>query len=298
MDFNFRQYDPQIGRFLSVDPLADYYGQDRYSPYAAMGNQPESTIDPNGLLQTNDNEMAENIRRYSEIANRPFSEELNRIFGSYSKVMDFYQAYDITESFKASMYKLHAGQVGGSSGSAAENVQNNESDKDVALTLGDKGYEKGTESYITDPIYDDKGRLTSYTDKETGERVDDLEPVTVFANMQSSGEGGEMEPETNDVNISDFTKTNIALGATNVVPSTIRMGTKVIENTANYTDDIARVAKITSKITKTFGYANIGITIVDGVTNGWKNHHKADLIIGVGQTLLLGAGPVGWGIGL
>jgi len=49
MDFGARQYDPQIGRFLSVDPLADYYGQDRYSPYAAMGNQPESMIDPNGL---------------------------------------------------------------------------------------------------------------------------------------------------------------------------------------------------------------------------------------------------------
>src|SRR5690606_36974140 len=49
MAFGARQYDPQIGRFLGVDPLADYYGQDRYSPYAAMGNQPESMVDPNGL---------------------------------------------------------------------------------------------------------------------------------------------------------------------------------------------------------------------------------------------------------
>lgn len=49
MDFGFRQYDPQIGRFLGVDPLADYYGQEHYSPYAAMGNQPESMIDLNGL---------------------------------------------------------------------------------------------------------------------------------------------------------------------------------------------------------------------------------------------------------
>lgn len=49
MDFNFRFYDPQIGRFLSPDPLGDYYGQDRFSPYAAMGNQPESMVDPDGL---------------------------------------------------------------------------------------------------------------------------------------------------------------------------------------------------------------------------------------------------------
>ncbi|MCH5686384.1 hypothetical protein LWM68_20245 [Niabella sp. W65] len=34
---------------MGVDPLADYYGQDRYSPYAAMGNQPESMVDPNGM---------------------------------------------------------------------------------------------------------------------------------------------------------------------------------------------------------------------------------------------------------
>jgi len=50
MDFNFRQYDPQTGRFLSVDPLAAAQGQELHSPYAAMGNQPEMMIDPNGLV--------------------------------------------------------------------------------------------------------------------------------------------------------------------------------------------------------------------------------------------------------
>src|SRR5690606_15246412 len=46
--FNFRQYDPQIARFLSVDPKAAAGGQEIYSSYAAMGNEPESMIDPNG----------------------------------------------------------------------------------------------------------------------------------------------------------------------------------------------------------------------------------------------------------
>src|SRR6218665_136030 len=49
MDFNARQYDPQIGRFLGVDLLADAGGQDMFSPYAAMGNIPQSMIDPEGL---------------------------------------------------------------------------------------------------------------------------------------------------------------------------------------------------------------------------------------------------------
>jgi len=50
MDFHARQYDPQIGRFLAIDPLADDGGQQVFSPYAAMGNAPESMVDPNGTL--------------------------------------------------------------------------------------------------------------------------------------------------------------------------------------------------------------------------------------------------------
>jgi len=52
MDFNARQYDPQIGRFLAVDPLADAEGQQVFSPYMAMGNAPESMVDPNGTFFT------------------------------------------------------------------------------------------------------------------------------------------------------------------------------------------------------------------------------------------------------
>jgi RHS repeat-associated protein len=52
MDFQARQYDPQLGRFLGVDPLADGGGQSKFSPYAAMGNMPESHIDPNGTIFT------------------------------------------------------------------------------------------------------------------------------------------------------------------------------------------------------------------------------------------------------
>ncbi|WP_317124965.1 RHS repeat-associated core domain-containing protein, partial [Taibaiella helva] len=53
MDFQARQYDPQIGRFLAVDPLADAGGQQVWSPYAAMGNAPESNVDPNGTVALN-----------------------------------------------------------------------------------------------------------------------------------------------------------------------------------------------------------------------------------------------------
>jgi RHS repeat-associated protein len=46
-DYGFRVYDPRIGKFLSVDPLAPDYPW--YTPYQFAGNMPISMIDRDGL---------------------------------------------------------------------------------------------------------------------------------------------------------------------------------------------------------------------------------------------------------
>ena len=83
---------------------------------------------------------------------------------------------------------------------------------------------------------------------------------------------------------------NIIVGSTGIVPSTIEMGTVLIKQRANYTDDIAKVAKISSRTATGLGVVSMVITTIDGATTqgGWKNHHTADLIIGGAQTFLLG----------
>jgi RHS repeat-associated protein len=43
----FRQYDPRLGRWLSLDPLARKYPET--SPYVAFNNNPIKFVDPNGL---------------------------------------------------------------------------------------------------------------------------------------------------------------------------------------------------------------------------------------------------------
>jgi RHS repeat-associated protein len=48
MDFHNRQYDPQLGRFLSIDPMAAATAM--MSPYVAMNNNPVSVTDPLGLI--------------------------------------------------------------------------------------------------------------------------------------------------------------------------------------------------------------------------------------------------------
>ena len=46
-DYSARYYESAIGRFTAVDPLAeDYYS---WSPYAYVGNNPISSIDPTGM---------------------------------------------------------------------------------------------------------------------------------------------------------------------------------------------------------------------------------------------------------
>jgi RHS repeat-associated protein len=47
LDYKMRIYDPRIGRFLSVDPIADDYPQ--LTPYQFASNQPIESIDMDGM---------------------------------------------------------------------------------------------------------------------------------------------------------------------------------------------------------------------------------------------------------
>ena len=49
-DFGARNYDPALGRWMNVDPLADKDEQVSWSPYCAFNNDPINKTDPDGQL--------------------------------------------------------------------------------------------------------------------------------------------------------------------------------------------------------------------------------------------------------
>lgn len=71
-DYNARNYDPSIGKFFNIDPLADEPTQIDKSPYAYVWNNPVKMIDPTGMQaemeepNISDDQRNSNLRRHRE----------------------------------------------------------------------------------------------------------------------------------------------------------------------------------------------------------------------------------------
>jgi RHS repeat-associated protein len=119
MDFHNRQYDPQLGRFLSIDPLAAFTSN--VSPYAAMDNNLVSMVDPLGLSPGDLNHMEANTTQLF----RPTNPYESVILSNKGRCDDL--SYAFNEAFfqgmdeHAESYNEEA--VGGDEGPTASTTQ-------------------------------------------------------------------------------------------------------------------------------------------------------------------------------
>ncbi len=94
LEYEARSYDPAIGRWTSVDPLADKYY--KFSPYVYVGNSPTIAVDPDGkrILFVNGywNSWIGGLIGSSNLGKKywgsGFTSAAQRFFGDYSSVSD------------------------------------------------------------------------------------------------------------------------------------------------------------------------------------------------------------------
>tara|TARA_B100001245_G_C22893249_1_gene430518 strand:+ start:1202 stop:2086 length:885 start_codon:yes stop_codon:yes gene_type:complete len=99
----FRQYDPRIGRWLSLDPKMAKYPS--WSPYVFNFNNPINLIDPRG------DDPISAIRRLSNISTQ-FNDKLNSAYNRGYEGGEVSEAYfEIFVSYKAGLEKVTSNEV-------------------------------------------------------------------------------------------------------------------------------------------------------------------------------------------
>jgi len=187
-DYGWRFYDPQLGRFHTVDPMAEKYYS--ISPYAYCANNPIRFVDPTGMIIEDPDELvkkqkAQLNQNLSYIQNALKAEglsegitsALNKLAGAFQSSLNEISTLEKSDQ----VYSVHYGEgkEGGMSydnKTGAINIGIGKSDASIGL-IGHElkhayQYEKGQISLVTDnsgygKLYDITDETAAYNRERT-----------------------------------------------------------------------------------------------------------------------------------
>ncbi len=283
----FRSYDAQIGRFMQVDPLMESNANS--SGYVFVGDNPALFIDPMGLL---------------EVVNEGGPpDEGTGDRGGYMDQWAYILGMLIDTPFGGS-YSSGGGGGGGSfgiftsdadafmNGSMAMDRNNSWGNDGFATSFQDaqKRYYKngGTEAavgYLAPNIY-----LKGFS-KQAIANLD--AQIARNARMGLDGnhqENNGLETSQTILEAAGFSYESTREGI---------KGAQILANRIGGTDsEILTGGDLAEGVGKGFAYLGAGLTIYDGVENGWKPHHTADLVVDATIYTISASVPVaGWIVG-
>ncbi|MGE0589960.1 MAG: DUF6443 domain-containing protein [Cyclobacteriaceae bacterium] len=282
-DLAFRNYDPVLGRFVQVDPLADRFGS--LSPYHYADDSPVVYNDPIGLKKTKEE------REQKTPHSAPGQGGKDNTGGEYGVLYDMNQGGYFSRSFGAGYGSAGINDQGFARGDAhyeqkeAERQSEAISDSLEEYFAGhDMSYNSSTGT-VTKYMYAGLSEFGDFGSMKGTTYIleTEFEVEINFANPQS----GAQSP-SDDWN---WFKTGVAImGITQMSADIASHGARPMYTSINAHNATKALA---TNFSKKLGVAGMGVTVLDAALKGkWENHHTADLIIGGVTTFLLVSNPV------
>ena len=193
-DYGARNYDPAIGRWMNIDPLAENYFS--ISPYTYVANNPVRYIDPNGMEIKDPDKIVENYKKQlnqaitdikSFVKNGTISAEIgDKLIGVNNKFLGEVAALEKSDQVYT-VFNDKSSKEGG--------VSYDKASGEVKIGLGTS--DKGLVAHEMGHAYQyEKGEISLFVDNSQFGSLYDLSDETQSYNRERALNGG-MEYFTN-----------------------------------------------------------------------------------------------------
>ncbi len=319
---SFRGYDAQIGRFAQIDPMAGGYLD--YSTYGYCTNNPVLLSDPSGAIiryQQQNNRLPQadeysefenllggggggggqsDVQSMTGIGSNSFEDWVTNVNEQIDRQVDRSNLISTTEGLLAfmpneSLLQLTNNYDGTFNVTCHPDITGAEWGTDKGGNSGiryeysyagtDDGGEFLHESLNTDYIVSGFIKYNTYGL---------YDPNESFNPNASADEGGGK--------VNGWQTAGVITESLGLSYETTEQSIKVFQKVANILSGTKAEILDAGKIGKLggigLGLLSMGETTMDGLENGWENHHTADLFVTAGEiTLVLfeATNPIGWG---